>query len=117
MGRHYNKQFEAEKCLEPRKQSQLYVVGDLAMHVVVNYLRAVAFGVKYIFQTIPRLLTLWLDLGEDILHPISEEYGGEDFQKHALKARTKNLEIIHESADRYIVRLGSWMVWNTKDTK
>lgn len=28
------------------------------------YLQALRYGVKYIYQTMPRLLTLWLDLGE-----------------------------------------------------
>lgn len=34
-------------------------------HTVQNYLLALKFGVKYIYRTMPRLLTLWLDLGEN----------------------------------------------------
>ncbi|KAI5778912.1 hypothetical protein EDC01DRAFT_672633 [Geopyxis carbonaria] len=108
IGRHYNKHFEAEKSLERHKQSQLYVNGELSKLVVVNYLRAVAHGVKYIFQTIPRLLTLWLDLGEDILHPIPEQYGLEVFRRHAQDARMRNLDEIHEITDRYLGKLGAW---------
>lgn len=29
------------------------------------YAEAINLGTKYIYQTVPRLLTLWLDLGED----------------------------------------------------
>ncbi|KAL7422782.1 hypothetical protein Q5752_002077 [Cryptotrichosporon argae] len=29
-----------------------------------NYVEALHYGVKYIYQTMPRLLTIWLDLGE-----------------------------------------------------
>ena len=28
------------------------------------YIQALQHGIKYIYQTMPRMLTLWLDLGE-----------------------------------------------------
>ena len=33
----------------------------------LNYIQALHRGVKYIYQTMPRMLTLWLDLGESEL--------------------------------------------------
>lgn len=30
----------------------------------LNYIRALQCGVKYIYRTMPRLLTIWLDLAE-----------------------------------------------------
>ena len=33
-------------------------------HTCQNYVYALQHGVKYIYQTMPRMLTLWLDLGE-----------------------------------------------------
>ncbi|WVQ74974.1 hypothetical protein IAR50_004582 [Cryptococcus sp. DSM 104548] len=33
-------------------------------HTVQMYSKALRYGVKYIFQTMPRMLTIWLDLGE-----------------------------------------------------
>lgn len=33
--------------------------------VIENYLRSLAFGAKYIFQTLPRVLTLWVELGSE----------------------------------------------------
>jgi serine/threonine-protein kinase ATR len=32
---------------------------------VKAYARAIKHGSKYVYQTVPRLLTIWLDLGED----------------------------------------------------
>ncbi|KAJ6486408.1 hypothetical protein C8R47DRAFT_1216527 [Mycena vitilis] len=32
---------------------------------IKSYSRAIKFGSKYVYQTVPRLLTIWLDLGED----------------------------------------------------
>lgn len=45
----------------------------LHAHTVRNYARAVGLGSKYVYQAIPRMLTLWLDLGENpkiATHPI-----------------------------------------------
>jgi serine/threonine-protein kinase ATR len=35
------------------------------LYTVRSYAKAIRFGSKYIYQTVPRLLTIWLDLGED----------------------------------------------------
>lgn len=35
------------------------------LSTVKAYASAINLGSKYIYQTVPRLLTLWLDLGED----------------------------------------------------
>ena len=34
-------------------------------HIVRNYAKAVGLGSKYVYQAIPRMLTLWLDHGEN----------------------------------------------------
>ncbi|KAG9049511.1 serine/threonine-protein kinase M1 [Tulasnella sp. UAMH 9824] len=41
---------------------------QIALHTLntcKSFLQALAYGSKYIYQTMPRLLTLWLDMGED----------------------------------------------------
>lgn len=35
------------------------------LYTVKAYAMAIRLGSKYAYQTIPRLLTLWLDMGED----------------------------------------------------
>lgn len=35
------------------------------LYTVRAYSAAIKIGTKYTYQTIPRLLTLWLDMGED----------------------------------------------------
>lgn len=37
----------------------------MCLQTVRSYTKAMKYGSKYIYQTVPRLLTLWLDLGED----------------------------------------------------
>lgn len=111
LGRHYNKLYEAEKGLPPTKQSQHFLNGETAKLVCQSYLRALAFGTKYIFQTMPRLLTLWLDLGESIQLPSGGEHGGEGFRGHAARERTKNLRILHVSIKKYSEKLPAWMFY------
>lgn len=35
-------------------------------HVITNYGGSLMYGHKYIFQSMPRMLTLWLDFGADV---------------------------------------------------
>ena len=49
--------------------------GETAKLVIQNYLRSLGYGAKYIFQTLPRVLTLWLDLGSQVDVPIDPTLG------------------------------------------
>ncbi|EAU84196.2 atypical/PIKK/ATR protein kinase [Coprinopsis cinerea okayama7 len=49
------------KDLKPTDARRL----KMNMHMLRNYSRATRYGTKFIYQTIPRLLTVWLDNGED----------------------------------------------------
>jgi serine/threonine-protein kinase ATR len=42
--------------------------------VIENYLRSAPFGAKYWFETIPKVITLWLDLGMDCISKSRNEY-------------------------------------------
>ena len=37
----------------------------MILNTIRYYSKAIKAGSKYVYQTVPRLLTLWLDLGED----------------------------------------------------
>ncbi|KAK0671217.1 hypothetical protein QBC41DRAFT_344886 [Cercophora samala] len=66
LGRHYKKLLESEKGLDPEQQSDEYITGETAKLVIENYLRSLNFGSKYISQTFPRILTLFLELGSQV---------------------------------------------------
>ncbi|KAF3768709.1 hypothetical protein M406DRAFT_98727 [Cryphonectria parasitica EP155] len=66
LGRHYKKVLESEKALSPDEQSDEYLTGETAKLVIENYLRSLNFGTKYLYQTLPRILTLWMDLGAQV---------------------------------------------------
>lgn len=66
LGRHYKKVLESEKALRPDEQSDEYLTGETAKLVIENYLRSLNYGTKYLYQTLPRILSLWMDLGAQI---------------------------------------------------
>lgn len=37
----------------------------MTLYTVRSFAKAIRFGSKYVYQTVPRLLTIWLDFGED----------------------------------------------------
>ncbi|KAI3397802.1 hypothetical protein diail_10335 [Diaporthe ilicicola] len=66
LGRHYKKVLESEKALSPDEQSDEYLTGETAKLVIENYLRSLNYGTKYLYQTLPRILSLWMDLGAQV---------------------------------------------------
>lgn len=66
LGRHYKKILESEKALSPDEQTDEYLTGETAKLVIENYIRSLNYGTKYLYQTLPRILTLWLDLGAQV---------------------------------------------------
>ncbi|KAK4125293.1 phosphatidyl inositol 3-kinase-like protein [Parathielavia appendiculata] len=66
LGRHYKKVLDSEKALKPDDQSDEYLSGETAKLVIENYLRSLNFGTKYLSQTLPRILTLFLELGAQV---------------------------------------------------
>lgn len=44
------------------------------LYTVRMYSQAIRLGSKYAYQTIPRLLTIWLDMGEDKIHQNSDSF-------------------------------------------
>lgn len=66
LGRHYKKVLESEKALRPDDQSDEFLSGETAKLVIENYLRSLNFGTKYLAQTLPRILTLFLELGAQV---------------------------------------------------
>lgn len=113
LGKHYNKLLESEKAKAPGKQAQTFITGETAKLVIENYLRSLAFGAKYIYQTLPRILTLWLELGLNAEHSLDPKYGNdEDFRTHATTQRRKMLTAVNTQVKKYVDRLPPF-VWYT----
>lgn len=75
-------------------------------HIVRNYAKAVGLGSKYVYQAIPRMLTLWLDLGENpktAAHPVFSKIHGAICQAvesvPAYKARSRYTDTYFSTAE------------------
>ncbi|OWP07483.1 protein kinase rad [Marssonina coronariae] len=112
LGRHYNKLLESEKTLPPDRQNETLLTGETAKLVIENYLRALTYGTKYLYQTLPRILTLWLDLGTQVQQPIDPKYGsGKEFVTRITNLRRSHLDQIHARFNKYINRLPAYMYY------
>ncbi|TVY28597.1 Protein kinase [Lachnellula hyalina] len=112
LGRHYNKLLETEKALAPELQAEPYLTGETAKLVIENYLRSLSYGTKYIYQTLPRILTLWLDLGMLVSQPVDPRLGnGKDFTTRITNARRDNLAQLHSRFNKYINKMPAYMFY------
>ena len=105
LGKHYNKLLEAEKALPAVKQSEAFTTGETTKLVIENYLRSVPFGTKYWFQTIPKVITLWLDLGMDCLQR------PRDLNPEIFDRRKKHLELVHKQLKKYFERVPPYVFY------
>ncbi|KAK5137557.1 hypothetical protein LTR08_008537 [Meristemomyces frigidus] len=105
LGKHYNNLLEAEKALPKEKQSSLYLGGEMTKLVVENLMRSIPFGNKYWHQTIPRILTLWLDLGNMTV----SKARGED--QTIYDKRVRSLQLINKQLQKYIERVPPYVFY------
>jgi serine/threonine-protein kinase ATR len=45
---------------------KIFIFRDLIYSVCKNYYNALMLGSKYVYEMLPRVLTLWMDLGEEV---------------------------------------------------
>lgn len=53
----------------------LSLSGEASKLVIDNYLRSLAHGNKYVFQTLPKVLTLWLEHASTVDQPFDPKRG------------------------------------------
>ncbi|KAJ5763195.1 hypothetical protein N7533_001876 [Penicillium manginii] len=103
LGKHYNKILDSEKAKPMGKEAQIYLSGEATKLVIDNYLRSLTYGSKYVFQTLPKLLTLWLEHASIVDQPIDPKRGdNEEFQRHTKAQRQKSLDEMHAQLRKYI---------------
>lgn len=111
LGKHYNKLLEHEKAKMTAKRAQTFLSGEMAKLVCENYLRSLISGAKYIYQTLPRALTLWLELGVDAEQPLDSKDGTEAFRTHTAEQRRKMLTALNGQFGKYRERLPGFVFY------
>jgi len=105
LGKHYNKLLEAEKALPESKRSSPYLTGDIARSVIENMVRSIPFGNKYWYQTIPRILTLWLDLG------MKTQFRARGENQEIYEKRVKSLQLVNRQLQKYFERIPPYVFY------
>lgn len=105
LGRHYNKLLDSEKAMPPGKESQTFLTGELTKLVIENYLRSLMNGSKFVFQTLPKVLTLWFELvaGSDVSP--DPRRGNEKFHQHNNAQRKRVIDETNKYIQKYIDRI------------
>lgn len=53
--------------------------GEATKLVIDNYLRSLTYGCKYVFQTLPKVLTLWLEHASVVDQPLDPKRGDNEY--------------------------------------
>ncbi|KAI0384338.1 phosphatidyl inositol 3-kinase [Hypomontagnella monticulosa] len=108
LGRHYKKVLESEKSLKLDDQSDEYLTGETAKLVIENYMRSLNYGVKYLYQTLPRVLTLWLELGAQV---DKAPEGKISLSKELHHRRKTQLDLLHKYLYKCAQRLPAYIFY------
>ncbi|KAI4208635.1 MAG: hypothetical protein LQ348_000112 [Seirophora lacunosa] len=111
LGKHFNKLFEYERAKPASKRAQTSLSGETAKLVIENYIRSLAYGAKYIYQTLPRALTVWLELGLDMEQPEEGTHGSPDFWTHTAQQRRRMLSAVNAQVKKYCDRLPGFVFY------
>jgi serine/threonine-protein kinase ATR len=111
LGKHYNKILDSEKAKPIGKEAQSYLTGEASKLVIENYLRALGFGGKFVFQALPKVLTLWLELVAAAEQPQDARRGNEKFTAHLAAQRKKVVEDTNAQIKKYVERLQPVMLY------
>lgn len=105
LGRHYNRILESERQKPPGKEIQAFLTGEAAKTVIDNFLRALACGNKYLFQTLPKMLTLWLELVSNPNLEQDSRRGNTEFHEFLATKRKKVIVETNTYVKKYVERL------------
>ncbi|KAM0134783.1 hypothetical protein ACHAP3_005339 [Botrytis cinerea] len=111
LGRHYNKLLESSSNLPFERQDDSYLSGETASLVISNYLRSLGHGTKYVHQTLPRILTLWLDLGTQLSQKIDPKRHSQEFVSKMTQLRKKTLDDLHIRFKKYISKMPAYIFY------
>ena len=106
LGHYYNRLLEHEESKPHNRQRDAYLTGDLTKLVCHCYLRSLNYGNKYLYETLPRVFTLWLDFGANVNMVVATK---EDRQRVA-SLRQQKLSYINDYVDKSVRKLPVYLV-------
>lgn len=109
--KYYNKLYDSQSALDPSMRTTEYHCGDYITIIVRCYTLSLQFGVKYLYETLPKLITLWLDFSENVNKIEYAQY--KSVLSKIVEARRINLKSINQLLERYSVRVPSYIFYNS----
>ncbi|KAH8732219.1 hypothetical protein GQ44DRAFT_602205 [Phaeosphaeriaceae sp. PMI808] len=107
LGRYYLKLLESEKRQPISKQSSEYLTGNLHKLVLESFVRSTVYGTRFYYQTLPKILTLWLDMGTEVMSTQPRTAREKEFHDH----RVTRLKDINEHLSRYTLQRMPAFAW------
>ena len=110
LGKFYNKLLEFERAQPLGRQGIRCLSGETPKLVIENFLRSLTFGCKYINETLPKLLTLWLDHGTETLKKMSGEIPN-DVRERVSEQRPKFLDGMNKQIKKYSEKISTFVFY------
>ena len=70
---------------------RLCCCSELMVQVIQNFGKSLVFGSKFIYQSMPRMLAVWLDYGTEI---VTMDPGTNDVIQGGMRANLKNMNTV-----------------------
>jgi len=106
LGHYYNRLLEHEESKPADRQKDSYVQGELTRLVCHSYLTSLRHGNKYLYETLPRVLTLWLDFGANVTTVMVSK----DERQRLIQLRQSRLTSINDQMERALKKLPVYLV-------
>lgn len=106
LGHYYNRLLEHEESKPINRQKESYLNGELFKCVCLSYLRSLHYGNKYIYETLPRVLTLWLDFGANVGTIVATK----EERPRIAQSRQQKLASINDQVERSLKKLPVFLV-------
>ncbi|KKA30143.1 hypothetical protein TD95_002801 [Thielaviopsis punctulata] len=108
LARYYHKVLEHDYGSDPMEQSDLTLSGAVTRVIIENNLRSLNFGTKYLYQALPRVITMWLEFAATYnKSPLPNQ----NMTTKLAECRLRELNGIHTSITKFIDRLQPYLFY------
>lgn len=109
LGRYYLRLLNIEAKKPAEQQDMEYISGRYHRQIVLSYGQAMHYGTKYIFQTLPSFLQLWLDFGHDAKSVSQRAATTSARRAEILNHKRVQLDAMNKKLKTYLARLPAYL--------
>lgn len=108
LAQYFNKVLSAQALLPIPMKNTSFLNGTYVKMTVLHYYKSLQFGCKYAFESLPRMITIWLDFSENLIKPTTNSKG--PALAKLLAERRDILTSINNTLKRSIVKIPTYIV-------